>query len=147
MRRPSASEDLLRLGEVLLDVNSRNESLIEGLLLLARSGNELTSQSYVDMSDVVEHVIALTHVDASAATVTVTASRSEAPVLGDAVLLERMVHNLIENGIRHNQRNDGWVQVQARSGVRPSGDRRLQHRADGAELRHSRPVRTVPAPG
>jgi signal transduction histidine kinase len=119
MRRPSASEDVRRLGEVLLDVNSRNERLIEGLLLLARSGNELTSRSYLDMSDVVEHVVTLTDAEAAAAGVTITASRSEAPVLGDAVLLERMVQNLVENGIRHNQPAHGWVRVHVRT--EPSG--------------------------
>jgi signal transduction histidine kinase len=115
MRRPSASEDVVRLGEVLLDVNNRNERLIDGLLLLARSGSEITSRSYVDLSDVVEHVAALTDAEATSAGVTVFATRSEAPVLGDAVLLERMVQNLVENGIRHNQREGGWVRVHVRA--------------------------------
>jgi K+-sensing histidine kinase KdpD len=29
---------------------------------------------------------------------------------GDALLLERLVHNLFENGIRHNT-SDGWVRI------------------------------------
>jgi signal transduction histidine kinase len=39
---------------------------------------------------------------------------AEATALGDALLLERLVHNLVENGIRHNT-EDGWVRVTTRT--------------------------------
>jgi len=114
MRRRTASEDVRQLGELLLDVNGRHERLIDGLLLLARSGNELTTRSYVDLSDVVGHVVGLADIEARSAGVTLFSSADEAPVLGDAVLLERLVQNLVENGIRHNHAEDGWVRVAVR---------------------------------
>ena len=42
-----------------------------------------------------------------------------APTTGNAVLLERLVHNLVENGIRHNLPDGGWVRVT--SGTRHDG--------------------------
>ena len=40
-------------------------------------------------------------------------------MLGSPVLLERLVHNLVENGVRHNLRTGGWVRV--RTGEDPAG--------------------------
>jgi signal transduction histidine kinase len=115
MRRRSASADVRQLGEMLLEINRRHERLIDGLLVLARSGHELTTRSYVDLADVVEHVVRQASVEASAAGVTIRPPMAgEAPVLGDAVLLERLVQNLVENGIRHNEPpgSDGWVEIE-----------------------------------
>jgi signal transduction histidine kinase len=102
MHRPDASGDLRQLGEVLLDINARHERLINGLLLLARAEHGITHRSYVDLADVVEHVHAETAGEAAAAGITVTVEPVEAPVLGDAMLLERLVRNLVDNAIRHN---------------------------------------------
>src|SRR6266511_2679207 len=40
-----------------------------------------------------------------------SAPRSTSPVSGDPVLLERLVHNLIDNAIRYNVAEHGWVAV------------------------------------
>ena len=114
MRRRSASADVHQLGELLLEVNGRHERLIDGLLLLARSGHELTTRSYVDLADVVGHVVSLCEPEAGPAGIELFRSVEEAPVLGDAVLLERLVQNLVENGIRHNVPDAGWVRVHVR---------------------------------
>jgi signal transduction histidine kinase len=37
------------------------------------------------------------------------------PASGDALLLERLVHNLVENAIRHNTGEGGWVRVTSRA--------------------------------
>lgn len=115
-RRPSASADVQRLGEVLLDVNARQERLINGLLLLARSENELTDPAPVDLAEVVAHVTGQVEPEAAAAGVAVTVTTSPAPVGGDPVLLERLVQNLVENGIWHNLAADGWLRVEAGPG-------------------------------
>src|SRR5581483_8057760 len=94
-------------GTTLLAVNARQERLIDGLLLLARSERELPERSYVDLADVVEHVAAQT----SAGSVTIHTEPSEAPTTGDPVLLEQLVQNLVDNGIRHNVPEGGWVRV------------------------------------
>ncbi|MES4908432.1 MULTISPECIES: HAMP domain-containing sensor histidine kinase [unclassified Streptomyces] len=125
MHRRTASEDVKQLGENLLEINARHERLITGLLLLASSENEITERAPVDLSDVVDHVAGQTAREAEAAGVTVTQETAPAPTTGDALLLERLVHNLVENGIRHNTpdgggrvrvacraRDDGWIEVE-----------------------------------
>jgi signal transduction histidine kinase len=112
MHRRTASDDVRRLGEVLLDVNARQERLINGLLLLARSEQELTHPSPVDLADVVAHVARQVAPEVAEAGVEVTVTASPTVVEGDPVLLERLVQNLIENGIRHNN-PEGRVSVAA----------------------------------
>ena len=110
MKRKSASADLKRLGEDLLEINTRHERLINGLLALATSENELTERRSVDLADVAAQVLAQT----PRAGVTVHEELGEAITLGDAQLLERVVHNLVENGVRYNV-DDGWVRVVTRT--------------------------------
>ncbi|MFD8556550.1 sensor histidine kinase [Streptosporangium canum] len=115
MHRKSASEDVKQLGENLLEINSRHERLINGLLLLAGSENEITERLPVDLADVVGHVVAQTAPEAARTGITVHEQAVEAPTTGDALLLERLVHNLVENGIRHNTGEGGWVRVACRT--------------------------------
>jgi signal transduction histidine kinase len=111
MNRPTASADMRQLGEVLLDINARHERLINGLLLLARTEHGITHRSYVDLVDVVEHVTDEAAGQADAAGVAVAVEPVEAPVLGDALLLEQLVRNLLDNAIRHNLAGGGWVRL------------------------------------
>ncbi|TDD94614.1 sensor histidine kinase, partial [Actinomadura rubrisoli] len=115
MHRRTASPDVLQLGETLLQINSRHERLITGLLLLARSENEIRDRAPVDLADVVGHVAAQTAAEAGAAGVTVEEETDEAVTSGDALLLERVVQNLVENGIRHNTGDGGRVRVSCRT--------------------------------
>ncbi len=116
MHRKSASDDLVQLGDDLLEINARHERLITGLLLLASSENEILEQAPVDLADVVEHVIADTTRESEATGVVVHEDLDETVVSGDALLLERLVQNLVENGIRHNVPAGGWVRVTTRMG-------------------------------
>ena len=116
MHRKSASPDLVQLGDDLLEINGRHERLITGLLLLASSENEVIQQAPVDLADVVEHVVADTAREADSTGVVVTDDLDETVVSGDALLLERLVQNLVENGIRHNVAADGWVRITTRVG-------------------------------
>nr|WP_203433146.1 HAMP domain-containing sensor histidine kinase [Jiangella asiatica] len=115
MRRRTASDDVKRLGEDLLEINTRHERLIAGLLLLARAENELVERFPVDLADVIDHVIGQASDDAESAGVDVHDEAGEAVTDGDALLLERLVHNLVENGIRHNDPDGGWVHVTSRT--------------------------------
>jgi len=105
-RRPGASAEMRQLGDTLMEINSRHERLIDGLLLLARSERELGERSYVDLGDIVSHVVEAL----PAGAVTVDTAPGEAPTSGNAVLLERLVQNLVENAVRHNVPG-GWVRV------------------------------------
>jgi len=104
MHRRTASDDVRELGTKLLTINSRHEKLISGLLLLARSESALTERCPVDLAAVVAHVVPPG----------VSEDLGEATTLGDALLLERLAHNLVENAIRHNV-EDGWVRVTTRT--------------------------------
>lgn len=114
MHRKTASPDVLQLGESLLEINTRHEQLISGLLVLADSEKELTAVYPVNLADVTTHVVAQLTREATAAGVRVTAEAGDAPTVGDALLLERLVHNLVENAVRHNV-EDGWVRVTSRT--------------------------------
>ncbi|MDF2704811.1 MAG: two-component sensor histidine kinase [Nonomuraea muscovyensis] len=125
MHRRTASVDVKRLGESLLEINARHERLISGLLLLARADHEIGDRSPVDLADVVAHVVAQTAPEAEQARVTVQEAAFPAPAGGDAMLLERMVHNLVENGIRHNTGDGtGWVRVASRTS--PAGEAEVE---------------------
>jgi len=110
MHRPGASDDLRSLGTDLLALNARHERLISGLLDLAGAENEPLDRQPVDLGDIVEHVVEVTAAEAAEAGIEVTEETHEAMTEGDALLLERLVANLVENGIRHNERG-GWVRV------------------------------------
>ena len=148
--RPGAPVEVTQLGEALLAVNERHERLIDGLLTLADSENEVTDRTPVDLAEVAGHVVDQVVVAAkhpapgkpagvlagavsseaggtAAGTVsalpdgrsravptgppTVTRQLAPAPTLGDPILLERLTHNLVENAIRHNLAQSGWVSV------------------------------------
>ncbi|NGN94501.1 HAMP domain-containing histidine kinase [Nocardioides sp. KC13] len=110
MHRPGASEDLRTLGRDLLALNARHEALISGLLDLAGAENEPIDRQPVDLADIVEHVADLSAAEADVAGVEIRRVVIETPTSGDAILLERLVANLVENGIRHNV-HGGWVEA------------------------------------
>jgi signal transduction histidine kinase len=107
VHRRNASPEVRQLGETLLAINARHEDLIDGLLMLARAEPEVTERSYVDLADIVEHVAS----QIPSGPVAVDTSPGEAATSGNPVLLERLVQNLVENGVRHNVPQDGWVRV------------------------------------
>jgi signal transduction histidine kinase len=117
MNRRAASPDTVKLGEDLLQINARHEHLITGLLLLATSENELTERRPADLADVAAHVLAQSAEAAAAAGVRLEERLAEAATSGDALLLERLVHNLVENGVRYNTGPGGWVRVATREGA------------------------------
>ncbi|MGW6495438.1 sensor histidine kinase [Nonomuraea angiospora] len=109
---PEASEDLKALGRTLLEVNARNEKLIEGLLLLARSERELAVRKPLDVREVAQTAVEQVTAFAEEHGVTVTAELVSAPTIGDPVLLERSVSNLLENAVKYNIPENGKVWIQ-----------------------------------
>ena len=132
MHRKSASDDLVQLGDDLLEINARHERLITGLLLLASSENEVLEHAPVDLADVVEHVITDTAREAETTGIVVHEDLDETVVSGDALLLERLVQNLVENGLRHNVPAGGWVRVTTR--MRNDGMVQLEVSSTGPEV-------------
>ncbi|SDJ78981.1 sensor histidine kinase [Streptomyces indicus] len=117
MHRRTASQDVKQLGADLLEINSRHERLISGLLLLADADHTVVDRHPVDLADVAAHVCAQLAGEAAKAGVSLKVEAGEAETSGDALLLERLVHNLVENGLRHND-GAGWVRVVSGPGPR-----------------------------
>ena len=98
------------MGEVIRAAVTRSERLVDGLLALAESDRGIDQTERVDLPELVGP--ALDHVDSDArrAGIRTAATLQAAPVTGSRVLLERLVQNLADNGIRHN-RPGGWLAI------------------------------------
>lgn len=99
---PEASADLKAVGRTLMETNTRHERLIEGLLFLAKSDRELSAQTAVDLGEVSHTVLSQLNREITEAGLALRADVHQAPMVGDPVLLERLVANLLENAIRYN---------------------------------------------
>ena len=108
---PEASPDLRQLGKTLLSTNERSEQLVEGLLLLARSENEIVDRKPVDLAEVASQAVEQTRAEAEGRHVELRESLTSAVVPGNGVLLERIALNLVQNAVRYNVARDGWVEV------------------------------------
>ncbi|MER7769735.1 HAMP domain-containing sensor histidine kinase [Kitasatospora sp. NPDC096140] len=107
---PAASPDLQQLGKTLLATNERSEQLVEGLLLLARSENELTDRRPVELSEVATRALEQTRSEADKREVELRSKLDPAVVGGNGVLLERLALNLLQNAVRYNTAG-GWVEL------------------------------------
>ncbi|MEU1708696.1 HAMP domain-containing sensor histidine kinase [Streptomyces sp. NPDC005706] len=108
---PGAPVELQQLGRTLLATNERSEQLVEGLLLLARSDNQIIERKPVDLAEVAGQAMDQVHAEAEAKGVAVRGERKPAVVQGNGVLLERIALNLVQNAVRYNVSEGGWVEV------------------------------------
>ncbi|MER6063713.1 MULTISPECIES: HAMP domain-containing sensor histidine kinase [unclassified Streptomyces] len=108
---PNAPVELQQLGKTLLATNERSEQLVEGLLLLARSDNQIVERGPVDLAEVATQAVDQVHAEAEAKGVKIRGERKPAVVQGNGVLLERIALNLVQNAVRYNVAEDGWVEV------------------------------------
>jgi signal transduction histidine kinase len=95
-------KDMRAMGEAVRDMVDRCERLIASLLLLARSETAVTRDEPVDLGVLAGDCITDLHTRARDIDVTVDARLDAAPTSGDSSLLERLIFNLIDNGICHN---------------------------------------------
>jgi len=98
----AGAAELRAMGEALRDMVDRCERLIGGLLLLARSEAAVTRDEPADLAVLAGDCITDLRVRARDADVTIEAALEPAPTSGDSSLLERLIFNLVDNGIRHN---------------------------------------------
>ncbi|WP_433572616.1 sensor histidine kinase [Streptomyces sp. CA-251247] len=108
---PGAPVELQQLGKTLLATNERSEQLVEGLLLLARSDNQVIERKPVDLAEVATRAVDQSRGEAEAKGVEIRGERGPATVQGNGVLLERIALNLVQNAVRYNVPDDGWVEV------------------------------------
>lgn len=108
---PEVPDSTRQLGHTLLAVNKRHERLIDGLLVLASSERAVDAATDADLADIAERVLTGVAPLAERAGVRLSSDLREAPVIGDAALLERLVGNLVDNAVRYNVPDAGWVHV------------------------------------
>jgi signal transduction histidine kinase len=106
-----ADEKVRQLGTTLLAVNQRHEKLTDGLLTLASSEQRAADFHAVDIGEIAAHAASELRPVADKAHVALEADLRAGVVMGDAFLLERLIQNLIENGIQYNLSENGWVRV------------------------------------
>jgi signal transduction histidine kinase len=99
----ASAAELRAMGEAVRETVDRCERLIESLLVLARSEAAAGREGAVDVAGLAADCITDLHARAEDAGVTVNAQLEPAWTRGDEGLLERMIANLIDNGIRHNE--------------------------------------------
>jgi signal transduction histidine kinase len=136
MTRPGATPESRHFAESLLRTTDRHSRLIDRLLFLADSENEVEHPVPVDLHDVAASVLASIP-DADVHDLTIGSSLGPATALGDPILLEQLVRNLVENAVRHNVPG-GWSSITTstdagRAVLRfvNSGPRVAQHDVDG----------------
>ncbi|MGW4029272.1 sensor histidine kinase [Streptomyces sp. NPDC004838] len=108
---PGAPTELRQLGKTLLATNERSEQLVEGLLLLARSDNQVVERKPLDLAEVASRAVDQTRAEAEAKGVEIRGECAPVVVEGNGVLLERIALNLVQNAVRYNLAEDGWVEV------------------------------------
>jgi signal transduction histidine kinase len=106
--------DLRAMGEAVRETVDRCERLIESLLVLARSEAATGREETVDLAALAGDCITDLRARADDASVEVSADLGRAWTRGDPALLERMIANLIDNGLRHNEPH-GFLAVVTRA--------------------------------
>jgi signal transduction histidine kinase len=88
----------------------RAENMIEALLVLAISDQGLGSRELLDLSAVAEDALELAAPGIARLGLRVEAELAPAETTGDQQLIERMIWNLVDNAVRHNEPG-GWIRV------------------------------------
>jgi signal transduction histidine kinase len=109
----------------------RTEALLASLLILARSQRGLLRSEPLDLADAARAAADQLARDAHAESVRVDLDLDPASVGGDAALVERLVANLIENGVRYN-RPGGFVSVSTRE-LRGGAELRVKNSGPAVE--------------
>lgn len=108
---PDAGRDQLEAtAEVVRRAIGRTEGLIDRLLVLARAEGPLRLDEETDLADSVRRALDARSADIEELALDVTLDLIEAPVEGDRMLLDRLVANLVDNAVDHNER-DGRIEI------------------------------------
>jgi signal transduction histidine kinase len=98
----SGVDELRSMGETVRETIERSEGLIAALLTLARSEMVSAREDPLDFAVLAGECVSVFGAAAAAAGVEIETELAPAAVRGDRPLLERMLANLVDNGIRHN---------------------------------------------
>jgi signal transduction histidine kinase len=101
---PDANVTALRdMGGAVLEAADRMQALLDSLMVLARSQQTVPRREPLDLSSAARAAKSATAVEAAARGVRVHLDLVRAPLTGDRPLVERLVANLVENAVRHNE--------------------------------------------
>jgi signal transduction histidine kinase len=100
-----------RLARAVLEATDRAEALIDSLLALGRSESTMLSHTEVDLAELAGDVVGERIEAADAAGVVLELDLGAGAVEGDPYLLERLLANLVDNGITHNLDTGGWLRL------------------------------------
>jgi signal transduction histidine kinase len=106
----ASAGELRAMGEAIRETIDRCEQLIAGLLTLARSEAAVGREEDADLAALAGDCITDLRARAQERHIEIAAQLQPAVVRGDPALLERMIANLLDNAIRHNDPG-GWVSV------------------------------------
>jgi len=113
MAKPARTpEQLETMAAKVAQSASQAEALFEALLTLATSDQPLASVEQVDLATAAEDAIEAAAPGIRRLGLQVDAALEPAPTTGNRLLLERMIGNLVDNAVRHNN-DGGWVRVHA----------------------------------
>ncbi len=110
----AAVEDLREMGEAVRETVDRCERLIASLLLLARSEGTVGHPEPVDIATLAADCVTDLWARAQESRIVVRDSLSPARCSCDPGLLERLIANLVDNAIRHNQPG-GFMEISTRT--------------------------------
>jgi signal transduction histidine kinase len=100
---PDATVDSLRTAhERVLGATTQQERLIDALLTLARGERGLDRRRPLDLAEVTSQVLLTRDTQATRRGIHLVPTLHRAPTFGDPQLVEHLVANLVDNGLRYN---------------------------------------------
>jgi signal transduction histidine kinase len=107
-----------RMARVVRDASERANSLVDALLVLARSeaqsGRRLARKVSTDLADAASAALSATAPESRRLSLQISTDLRPAPVVGDPSLLDRLAGNLVENAVRYNHLHGHlWVHTGA----------------------------------
>jgi signal transduction histidine kinase len=111
MAKPDRTDEQVeRMAADVHGAVDRAERLVDGLLTLTRSQNLALAAEPVDLATSAQDALDTLAGEIAARGLTVRVTLDPAPAMGDRPLLDRLVANLIDNAVRHNE-SGGWLSV------------------------------------
>jgi signal transduction histidine kinase len=95
--------ELRAMGEAIRETIDRCERLIEGLLMLARSEAAAGRDETINLASLAADCVTDLRARAEERRIVVRAELSDAWAAGEPALLERLIANLVDNAIQHNE--------------------------------------------
>jgi len=113
-RTDLTTELVNELGERLRRQISKSDQIIEALLTLSISHQHVTRNTKIDLLAVVANTMDDFEFAIEQRNLRAELDLRPADIMGDQVLIERLVANLVDNAVRHNV-DGGWVRVETGS--------------------------------